>query len=342
MSTRNLSVRTVLHRTLAVVCASWLSMIFLPSSQAAGFTRLAPTAEQPLDIGIWYPSEAVAPSAPNTPFGQALAIDADPVGDELPMVILSHGNAGWMGSHADTALALANAGYVAVALTHADDNTENEDVAPAVWMNSRPRELVASIDVLMQRWPGATRLSASRIGVFGFSAGAYTALVAAGAVPNMDLAVRHCKTQPLEYVCVIGLVDDVAGDDTPAILDESVSDSRIKAVSVAAPAFGFAFDGKALDALTMPVQIWSGSLDERVPHDSNGGVIASFLPSEAEVERVADAGHFAFLASCNPALETRNPRVWAMVCVDAPGFDRAAFHEFFNARVVAFFDRAMP
>ncbi|ASJ71230.1 hypothetical protein IMCC3135_05590 [Granulosicoccus antarcticus IMCC3135] len=294
-----------------------------------------------MDIGIWYPSEGAVPASPNTPFGQALAIGAEPAGSALPVVILSHGNGGWMGSHADTALALADAGYVAIGLTHSDDNSKNENVAPSVWMFSRPRELIASIDEVQQHWPDARHMSEDQIGVFGFSAGGYTALVAAGAVPDIDLAVQHCKVQPLEYLCVIGVVDELADNLQSGALTEFAGDSRIKAVSVAAPAFGFTFNAKSLQAVTVPVQIWSGALDERVPHDSNGGVISSALPGLNEVEIVAGAGHFSYLTPCDPAMQAANAGLWERICVDATGFDRLAFHDTFNARVVEFFDKAM-
>ncbi len=308
---------------------------------ATGFSRVTPTPGQPLEIGIWYPSGAPSPAAPNTPFGQALAFDSEPVGNDLPLVILSHGNSGWMGSHADTALALAEAGYVAVAITHADDNVRNEGVSPTLWMVSRPAEVVASIDYVLQEWSGAEHVSAERIGVFGFSAGGYTALAAAGAVPDIDLAIQHCDSHPAEFLCVIGLVEEISNNNPVENLSEFSRDARIKAISIAAPAFGFAFDTEALAAVDVPVQIWSGSLDERVPDGSNGALIEAALSGESEVELVNGAGHFAFLAPCNPELESSNPQVWQMVCEDSPGFDRAAFHVSFNKKIVSFFDKAL-
>lgn len=306
-----------------------------------GFTRVTPTPDQPLEMGIWYPSEASVPAEPNTPFGQALAFDSEPLGNDLPLVILSHGNAGWMGSHADTALALAEAGYVAVAITHADDNAKNEGVSPSVWMVSRPAEVVWSIDYVRQEWSGAEHVSAEQTGVFGFSAGGYTALVAAAAVPDIDLAVQYCDSHPAEFLCVIGLVEEVSNNDPGANLAEFAGDPRIKALSIAAPAFGFAFDAEALEAVDMPVQIWSGSLDERVPHDSNGALVAAALSGESEVELVNGAGHFAFLAPCNPELESSNPQIWQMVCQDASEFDRVAFHKLFDKKIVSFFNKAL-
>jgi predicted dienelactone hydrolase len=49
---------------------------------------------------------------------------------------------------------------------------------------------------------------------------------------------------------------------------------------------------------------------------------------------VPNAGHFAFLAPCAPALA----RVAPERCRDRVGFDRATFHREFNSAVVAFFN----
>ena len=91
---------------------------------------------------------------------------------------------------------------------------------------------------------------------------------------------------------------------------------------------------------SVPVQIWSGSLDDRVPHETNVAPLAKQLPRPAEVQVVDQAGHFAFLRPCNPATEDANPR-WNMLCVDTPGFDRTAFHDIMNAGIIAFFDRTL-
>lgn len=47
------------------------------------------------------------------------------------------------------------------------------------------------------------------------------------------------------------------------------------------------------------------------------------------------AAHFAFLAPCSDGLARQVPEI----CRDGPGFDRAAFHDNFNAAIVAFFQR---
>jgi predicted dienelactone hydrolase len=53
-------------------------------------------------------------------------------GDALPLVVISHGNGGGPASHADLALALANAGYVIVAPIHSGDNYADQSAVGSV------------------------------------------------------------------------------------------------------------------------------------------------------------------------------------------------------------------
>ncbi|MFK7859981.1 MAG: alpha/beta hydrolase family protein [Granulosicoccus sp.] len=327
-----------MKKTIAIFCSLIIGSINSVPAQAVGFARVPPSPNKIFDMGIWYPTDQPVPSTPNTPFGQALSIDVKPVGSDLPLIIISHGNAGWMGGHADTALALAEAGYVVAALTHSDDNFENEDVNPSVWVVSRPQEVISSIAYLLERWSGAEHISRKRIGVFGFSAGGYTALVAAGGVPNFQKAMQHCEREPTEFVCDIGLIQEIASSGLKSTSRSFASDPRIKAISIAAPGFGFAFDSESVQAVKIPVQIWSGSLDMRVPHGTNGRLVANALNGETDVEIVEGAGHFSFLQPCKPGLESENQSIWEMICVDDVAFDRAAFHKYLNARVIEFFD----
>jgi len=324
-----------------IASCSWLVLAtaVCSAAHAVGFSHLEPGNETPVELGIWYPTEAPVPAAPNTPFGQALAIDAEPVGKDLPLIILSHGNGSRMGILSSAALALSQAGYVAVGITHSDDNFKIKDPSPSDWIVSRPQEVVSSIDFMLKNWSGAERISRERIGVFGFSAGGYTAIVAAGGKPDFDRAAKHCDMEPTEFICKIGTVSKITNSSLSSNPPDFPSDSRIKAISVAAPGLGFAFDHKALDDISARVQIWSGLLDERVPHASNGMLLADSLGGEVDLEIVEGAGHFAFLPPCRPGFEPANPRIWEKVCIDAPGFDRVVFHSAFNARIVAFFDK---
>ena len=57
------------------------------------------------------------------------------------------------------------------------------------------------------------------------------------------------------------------------------------------------------------------------------------LPAPHEYHFVSNAGHFVFLIPCPADLAGRRPQL----CVDPPGFDRAAFHRQFNVDALVFF-----
>ena len=309
---------------------------------AAGFQRAAvpDSAHEPIEIGIWYPSDAPVPAAPNSPFRQALALDGAIAGERLPLVVVSHGKAGWLGSHADTALALAEAGFVVAAPTHTGDNTDDESYPTLEWMVERPRQIGRVLDYMLDSWNGHARIDPARIGIFGFSAGAYTALVSIGGIPDLAAIAKHCAQDPAELVCTL--------PGTAAIVEKAntkappwVHGRCIRSAVVVAPGLGFAFGGQALARVTVPVQLWGASNDRNVPYASNTAIVRRALPTAPEFHEVKGAGHFAFLPPCNPKLEAAAPKVWAMVCVDASGFDRAAFHRQFNRDVATFFSRSL-
>lgn len=319
-----------------------LAIVLWPlQALAVGFERVTVDASPSIHMGIWFPSDSVAPEQANTPFRQALAINGEVTGNKLPLIVVSHGYGGWMGGHADAALELAKAGYVVVAPEHPGNNSEDESATTAQWLVSRPADITAVIDYMLSDWHAAKQLNSEYIGVYGFSAGGYTALVAAGAVPNFNQAVQHCQENPQEFTCEIGMLDGIEPERLAKDVATVARDPRIKAISLAAPGLSYMFDQATLAAVKIPVQLWSGAVDVRVPHETNGANLASYLPNVVETHVVEKAGHFSFLAECNPKLKEHNPRIWNMVCVDAEGFDRGAFHEELNSSLVKFFDRSL-
>ena len=331
-------------KSLAALLAVVLMLVALPAG-AVGFQNATvdDPLDQPLAVGIWYPSDAPVPSQPNTPFRQRLSLDGAVAGSGLPLVVISHGAGGWLGGHADTALALAEAGFVVAAVTHTGNNRDDDSYPASRWLADRPRHIRRVLDYMLSRWSGGGRIAASRIGIFGFSAGAYTALVAIGGSPNPGLAVAHCAGDPDELACQAGMASDFGSADVALRLASSTGrDPRIRAAVLAAVGFGFAFDAAGLAQVRVPVQLWAASNDRNVPYDANTAVVRRALPVPPDFRLVEGAGHFAFLPPCRPELEAALPKVWAMVCVDPPGFDRAAFHRDFNRRIVDFFRQQLP
>ncbi|RFB70997.1 MULTISPECIES: dienelactone hydrolase [unclassified Herbaspirillum] len=306
---------------------------------AVGFQHVtAPDPDgAPLEVGIWYPSTATPVVLPTRTVTQTVAADAPVDGKALPLIVISHGTGGSYLGHYDTAIALAEAGFVVAAVTHTGDNYA--DQSRSLFILERPRHISRVIDYMLSGWSGHVQLDAQKIGMFGFSAGGFTTLVSIGGRPDMVKIAPFCAAHTADFACQLiarnrGVVSTVAAA-VPA--KDGTKDDRIKAAVVAAPAIGFTFSPDGLREVTMPVQLWRAEDDVILPHPSYAEAVRLALPKPPEYHVVPNAGHFDFLAPCNEALATRVPEI----CNSAPGFDRRAFHASLNQSVVEFFRRAL-
>lgn len=254
---------------------------------------------------------------------------APTTGSSLGLVVISHGASAGAESHEDTAVALARAGFVVVAPMHPGDNYNDVSaVGTAHWFTDRTRQVTRVIDFMLTQWAGHMRLAPSRIGMFGYSAGGTTALIASGGQPNFGKIATHCA-QDAEFVCKL-MILSTDFSTAPGL----VRDHRIKAIVVAAPALGFTFAPTGLAQVKVPVQLWAGGLDTVAPPATNADVIRSLLKAKVDFHRVPLAQHLSFLAPCDADTPP-------FLCNDAAGFDRAAFHHEFNRAIVGFFQREL-
>jgi predicted dienelactone hydrolase len=293
-------------------------------------------AEAPLTVGVWYPTDAAPTPQPLEAFTQTVAVGGPVAGHGLPLVVMSHGTGGWYGEHYDTALALAHAGFVVAAVSHTGDTYRDHTQALQIWR--RPQQLHRLIDYMLTDWVGHATIDAGRVGVFGFSAGGFTALVAAGGTADLTLAPSHCLKVPTAFECsLLGSVTtaDLAHQAPPR--SALVHDARIRAAVVAAPALGFEFGREGLKDVRMPIQLWRAEDDHLLPNPDYAQAVRDALPRPPEYHVVPNADHFDFLAPCSAVLVKAAPDI----CVERPGFDRTAFHGEFDAAVVAFFERTL-
>ena len=276
------------------------------------------------------PAIAVAQTSVGDPGHAAIpvVIWAPASGSGLRLIVISHGTGAGPLSHQDTAEALARAGFVVVAPMHPGDNFQDDSaVGRPQWFADRSRHVSKVIDFMLTGWAGHARLRPDRVGIFGLSAGATTALISIGAEPDLARLAPHCAAEP-EFVCRI--MQPQTGP-TP----QWTHDPRIAAAVLAAPGLGFLFEPAGLARVRAPVQLWAGTADDTVPYATNGAIVARLLRRQPEVHIVANAIHYSFLAPCTPQTPP-------FLCQDRPGFDRAAFHQQFNAAIVAFFRRHLP
>ena len=183
--------------------AAVLAIVVLGATPAlsAGFEQVMvpDPSGAPLEVGIWYPSEAPATSQPLGPFEQTVAIGGAVAGRGLPLVVMSHGTGGSFTGHYDTALALVEAGFVVAAVTHTGDNYRERTLVGR--LENRPRHIKILIDYMLASWRQHDTIDPSRIGMFGFSAGGFTALVAIGGTPDMSTVAPYCAAHPDEWTC---------------------------------------------------------------------------------------------------------------------------------------------
>lgn len=290
----------------------------------AGFERQVTPGG--VEVAIWYPAVGSPSHERLALYAQDVVVDAHAPKGRHPLVVISHGTGGNLAGHVDTAVALARAGFIVAALTHPGDNSEDDSRASLI--EGRPVALRALITYMLNDWPGRTSIDLNRIGAFGFSAGGFTVLAAAGGRPDMRRFADHCADHPVFFVCAL-----LRSQPRPLTGDwPNVADPRIKAIVIAAPALGFTFDRAGLAGVRVPIQLWRADDDEILPAPFYADAVRAALPIKPEFHSVPGAGHFDFLARCV------DPSTMPQLCVSAPGFDRTAFHKRFDTDVVRFFE----
>lgn len=258
--------------------------------------------ESPLDIG--------APGHPSFRSGSA-AVDAAFAGGKHPVVLLSHGFGGsarmmgWFGT------AMARAGYVIVAVDHPGNNGRDPmTMTGGTLMWERPEDLHAAINAVQQDPLIAPHLDMHRLGVAGFSAGGFTALVSAGARFSLDRLKQFCHAHASDPTC---LPQKEAPDVTFAAREQALNSPPlstlvahagddhsipgIKAVFAMAPAPIQGLEPSTLKALKMPVAIILGDADKVAPPKTNGDTAATLLP-HATLKTLPGVGHYDFLGNC--------------------------------------------
>ncbi|MFD1985119.1 alpha/beta hydrolase family protein [Mesorhizobium newzealandense] len=269
--------------------------------------RVPNGGEPSLTAGIWYPTTAEPHDVPLESSNQRVAPSGPVKGRALPLIVISHGGGGSYAGHYDTALALARAGFVVAAVSHAGDTYDDQSKVLMPWR--RPAQLSRLIDFMLKDWRGHADIDPRRIGAFGFSNGGFTVLVEAGGIPNLERIGPYCAVNPQHDLCTAlarAGIHSVAEAVQPPP-DAWKPDRRIRAIAAAAPAFGFTFDRAGLASVQIPVLIWRAANDQHQPNPWYEEHVRSALPRPPEYHVEPQAGHYAFLPhaapNCAPPLQ---------------------------------------
>ena len=304
----------------------------------AGFLDLQltdPVEGGPMPAIVFYPTKSDGGSTQVGPFTIAATRGAAPAPGSYPLIVHSHGTGGSHLGHHDTLAALARAGFVAAAVEHPRDNyRDGSGFATDLQLIGRPHHIVALIDGVLAHATVGPLVDRARIGMAGFSAGGYTTLLIAGAVPDFSLQAEYRRAVPKDPLRERA---DAAGKQRRKPDLKIVADPRVRAIFLMAPALGYVFDKAGLAKVEVPVRLYRPTADEILAHPWNAERIAQMLPKPPEYQLIEGAGHYIFLPPCPILLALRIPAI----CKDPKGIDRAAIHVRLNAEMIEFFRRTL-
>jgi predicted dienelactone hydrolase len=256
----------------------------------------------------------------------------DPVAERLPLIVMSHGTGGSALGAVNLAIALAKAGFIVAAVEHTGDNYHDHSRSfTRTNFASRPHQISAAIDFLLNDWRHKSVIDSARIGMFGHSAGGTTTLIVGGGVLNWENVVQFCISHPEDWGCKQERQQAPARNSSDSnVTPINEADPRVKALVIAAPALTHGFAPAGLAKLKLPVQLWVAGKDVIVP---DAGQVTALMPAKPERHDIANAGHFSFLPPCSDGLRAMAPEI----CSDQQGFDRGVFQQEFTSAIIRFF-----
>lgn len=292
-----------------------------------------PLDSQPMHALAFYPST----DEEHTSKVQGYWIDATPDAPiamgRFPLILLSHGNTGTPLALHDLATSLARQGFVVVAVVHPGDNDRDHSRLGSLSnLYGRPLQISEAISAALLDPRLSPYLSAEQVGVIGYSAGGETALILAGAEPDLQRLKTYCTERPQDR--------DACKTQGELLLDRddlhAQADPRVGALMLMAP-LTLMFGRNTLSDVHVPVLLYSGDDDELLAVDKNAEALARKLPQTPEYKLLAGAGHFVFMAPCSDEQRATAP----ILCNDREGVDREDIHRNLSAEAVRFFEGAL-
>ena len=361
MLSSRFSVQQILLWLLCRLCAIAMLMLISIDANASerefgvGFSRLStadPMGGQ-MQYSLWYPTKVPNSVVRLGPFEFPGTQNAEPAAGQFGLVILSHGSGGSDLGHWDTAIALAEADFIAAAPLHPRNNFRDDMGSHRrIVLDGRPRQLSAVIDALLAHWVWSSRIDSKKIAAFGFSAGGYTVLAVLGAEPEFSRILDHCERHAEEdpYCNIVGL-SDVAARKARAMEyagpPQSFRDDRLCAAVIADPSAA-PFSDATLKALP-PAKLlfYRPEVENVLKAEFHVSRVVRLLKQRDDFPDPQDvllpeADHLSFLAPLPESVgkSLAGPERFDRAAFHAEMNRRAALHEEMNGTIVTFFKQA--
>lgn len=303
---------------------------------SAGFHPLKfpdPLDSRPMHAIAFYPSTDVRQVSTLQGYRVEAGKDASVAMGRFPLLMLSHGNTGNPLALHDLATALARQGFVVVAVVHPGDNDRDHSRLGSLSnLYGRPLQISQAITAALLDPMLAPYLDAQQVGVIGYSAGGETALILAGAQPDLNRLRQYCLERPDDRDACKTQGELLADRDDL----HAQADPRVRALMLMAP-LSLMFGRHTLGEVHVPVLMFVGDDDQLLAVDKNAEALARKLPKAPDYRRLAGAGHFVFMAPCTDEQKER----MAALCMDRDGVDREEIHRTLSAEAVRFFAGAL-
>ncbi|WP_300720062.1 dienelactone hydrolase family protein [Pseudomonas sp.] len=303
---------------------------------STGFHRLTfpdPLDDQPMHAIAFYPSTAKAGISRIGTFDVDATENAPVAMGRYPLLVLSHGNTGTSLALHDLVTSLASKGFVVVAVLHPGDNYKDQSrLGTLSNLYGRPMQISAAISATLADPDLSPYVHPKHVGVIGYSAGGETALILAGAEPDLDRLRRYCQERPDDHDACTQKGELIADRDDL----EPVADTRVKALLLMAP-LSLMFGRQTLAQVHVPVLLYSGEGDTLVYPEQNADQLARKLPVAPEFKLIPGAGHFVFMAPCTDEQLAAMPGL----CTDADGVDREDIHRDLIDEARRFFSKTL-
>ncbi|GFM67944.1 alpha/beta fold hydrolase [Pseudomonas cichorii] len=303
---------------------------------SAGFHELSfpdPLDSQLMQAFAFYPSTGSEQVSVLQGYRVEAGEDAPIAMGRFPLLLLSHGNTGNPLALHDLATSLARQGFVVVAVMHPGDNyRDHSRLGSLSNLYGRPLQISEAISAALLDPMLSPYLNSRQVGVIGYSAGGETALILAGAQPDLKRLRQYCVERPDDRDACKTQGELVADRDDL----HAQADPRVGALMLMAP-LSLMFGRHTLSDVHVPVLMYAGDDDQLLPIDKNAEALARKLPQVSDYKLLAGAGHFVFMAPCSDEQRATMP----LLCTDREGVDREDIHRTLSAEAVRFFSSTL-